>query len=109
MNTFDRIVFLFASGPGIASPTIDRFELTRAELKDTDADHIDLLIAEAHFFELHDDMPGIKIFDGPHKSHITIEMADGRSHSLAFVLSNCPAPLLSLLHFIQEHAKPSSI
>lgn len=103
MNTFDRIVLIIASGPGIASPNIDRYEVARSNIDEADAHHADRLIDEAGFFELGDFVPKIKIFDGPHKSHITVELTDGRSHSVAYAGMELPGSLQAVINFTLRH------
>jgi hypothetical protein len=104
MSAFKRIVVTVASGPGIASPNIDQFEVVREDLSEADVGHLDRLIAEADFFNLHETKPAFKIYDGPHKSHIAVEMSDGRAHSVAFLWSSISAPLQSLVTCVQKLA-----
>jgi hypothetical protein len=106
MSAFSQIVLMMASGPGIAAPQFDRYELERGDLSEADARMIDAMLAGGRILELGDVTLPIGIRDGPHKSYLNVEMTDGRSHSVAFA-GPVPAQLTNLIRFVQTHGRAS--
>ena len=67
---------------------------------------IDALLVGGRILELGDFEPPIRIYDGPHKSYLSVEMADGRSHTIAFS-GRVPAELTNLIRLVQTHGRAS--
>lgn len=115
MSTFDHIVLTIATGPVIASPTIEWVKLKRSELSDADAQQVDRLIAEADFFQLGDltvgglpGRPGVTFPRPGHKSSMKIDMTDGHSHSVLFVVNDLPGQLQPIYDFVRQHGRSES-
>lgn len=109
MRMFSRIVLAVASGPGIASPQLDLRELRRDQLSDADARRVDQMVVDCNFFQLSNVTPIEEISDGPHKSHISVYMTDGRSHSVSYIGPAVPFPLTELRHFVETRARLFSV
>jgi hypothetical protein len=109
MSMFSRIVLAVASGPGIASPQFDLRELRCDQLSDTDARRVDQMVVDCNFFELSNATPIVEISDGPHKSHISVHMTDGRSHSVSYIGSAVPVSLSKLTHFVETRGRLISV
>jgi hypothetical protein len=105
MDKVARMVVLVASGPGIAAPTYDRFELERGALEEKDAADMDGLVVAADFFRLREPVPLARTYDGAHKSFITVTMADGRSHSFAFAGAPTEPSVQKLVDFVLSRAE----
>src|SRR5437879_5462870 len=102
MSKFSQIVLMKVEGPGQAAPQFERYELNRADLGDAEARMIDVMLAGGRILELEDVKQPLGMRDGPHKSCLSIEMIDGRSHSVSFA-GKIPAELTNLIHYLQTH------
>lgn len=101
MSDFRQIVLVVLSGPGIAAPVLNAYRLQRTDLSEADASSVDAMLAACDFFSRGDAVPSIPIMDGPHKSRITVDLADGRSHSIQFLAATAPAALTPILTYVQ--------
>jgi len=99
-----RIVMLVASGPGIAAPVFERRVIERYALDENDAAEMDSLAAAADILHVSGQVPLGPLFDGPHKSHITVTIADGSNHSVSFVGTPTTQDLKKLVDFVLSKA-----
>jgi len=104
MSTFKLVTLAAASGPGIAAPTMDFYELSRDSLSDADAQAVDNILADCKFFTLKDFRHKFPMADGPHLSQITAQMGDGNTHTVAFT-GGAPQELTKIVSYVMENGQ----
>lgn len=104
MSQFSIIRLSLASGPGIASPNIDRFDINRSDLAESEAIRLDQLIAAVDFTNADQtSLVAAAIADGPHKSSLTVTFLDETTQRASFRGTPHSRELQALVGYVTQN------